>query len=90
LVNSPHLQPAFEVDDALRKFSGELEHTCGFDTIQTVEDLDMVMSTIQHRVLPSLKLWEFFVIDVDSNVQRFRQLFQKGIADYDVSYSFSP
>ena len=71
--NSPHLEGALLLDDALLKLSGELE-SLGLPTeFKSHDDLDRVMRHISDVTLPALKLWQFYVIDVEAESEQFRK-----------------
>lgn len=71
IVNSPHLESALLLDDALMDFSNKLE-SLGLPTdLKSQDDLAQIMRYIIDRLLPSLKLWEFYVIDVASEKSKF-------------------
>ena len=74
LKNSPHLRPAYELDSAILDFSESLAKDYHQDpNIKTDGQLQVVMDIFNGTVLPSLKLWEFYVIDVQSVSHRFAQ-----------------
>ncbi|KAI8053830.1 amylo-alpha-1,6-glucosidase-domain-containing protein [Syncephalis plumigaleata] len=69
LENSPHLIPAYELDEALLQLSAELSSVYHAPSdLKSEDDLQAVMRVIQEQVLPKLKLWEYYIIDVDRAV----------------------
>lgn len=75
LKNSPHLRPAFELDDRLLNFSqelidgvygGEAMHCC-----ETFDDLNKIMNIWINVAFPAVKLWEFYVVDVNAAKRAF-------------------
>lgn len=73
LQNSPHLKPAFELDDALITFSEEISTVHGRSPILRNEhDVEEVVNIFQSHVLPKLRLWEYFVMDVSNQVNDLR------------------
>jgi len=79
-LNSPHLRPAFELDEALLQFSGNLSKIHGLNNyIHNETDLENVMRVFRETVLPGLRLWEFFVIDVATSSKLFRESVEKGV-----------
>ena len=72
LDNSPHLRPAFELDEAILQFSADLGKYGLSRDVKTPDDLDRIIRTFKSDVLPRLKLWEFYVIDVQKSVAQFR------------------
>ncbi|KAJ2338508.1 bifunctional 4-alpha-glucanotransferase/amylo-alpha-1,6-glucosidase, partial [Coemansia sp. RSA 2673] len=72
LENSPHLRSAYELDAALVKFSRDLTDY-GLDRmVNTVEDVDRLLKAVDEHVVQPLRLWEFYVIDVDAAVEAVR------------------
>ncbi|KAM0756163.1 glycoside hydrolase family 13 protein [Meredithblackwellia eburnea MCA 4105] len=70
-VNSPHLLAAVELDTALLELSASLK-TRGLPTLlKSTSDLDTIMRVVEGEVLPKLKLYEYYVIDVDTSVKEF-------------------
>jgi glycogen debranching enzyme len=62
--NSPHLFPALELDTALLDLSASLS-THGLPTaISSDSDISLVIEHLRDSVLPSLRLWECYVVDV--------------------------
>ena len=72
LKNSPHLRPAYELDESILDFSQSLAPVYGKNPqISTEQDLKEVMMLFKHFSIPSLKLWEFYVIDVKESTLEF-------------------
>lgn len=76
--NSPYLRPSLTVDQALQQFSLEIAEGKHLDKnispdIKSEADLERIMSYIQNTLIPSLRLWEFFVVDVDDEVKKFKE-----------------
>ncbi|KAG9247506.1 putative glycogen debranching enzyme [Calycina marina] len=62
---APWLTSALELDTALLEF-GENLTSLGFPTVmESVDDLLKIMDGIKEHVIAKLKLWEFYVIDVE-------------------------
>lgn len=71
--SSPHLAGAVELDDALLDLSRNLG-SLGLPTeLTSAADLDAIMDHIEHKVLPSLRLYEFYALDVAGQKTRFRE-----------------
>eukprot|EP00112_Aurelia_sp_Birch-Aquarium-sp1_P018992 Seg461.5 transcript_id=Seg461.5/GoldUCD/mRNA.D3Y31 product="Glycogen debranching enzyme" protein_id=Seg461.5/GoldUCD/D3Y31 len=73
LENSPHLRPAFLLDRALWHLSREIEagkweHIGLPSTIDDPYHLDRIAHIYWNSIVPSLKLQEFFMIDVDQTI----------------------
>lgn len=62
-LNSPHLTPALEIDDAIIEFSKSLKAR-GLPTILTSQaDVDALIGMF-HEELKSHNLWQYYVLDV--------------------------
>jgi len=78
LLNTPHLKPAFVLDQGIQDFSARIVEFCGSAEVSNEDDLGRVMHTFQEKLLPGLKLWEFFSIPVEKNVALFKEFLQQG------------
>ncbi|KAH3666669.1 hypothetical protein WICMUC_005486 [Wickerhamomyces mucosus] len=67
---APHLTSAIELDGKLLEFSSNLP-SLGYPTnLTNVEDLLKIMDGVKQHVIDELKLWEFYVVDVQSTLKR--------------------
>lgn len=71
VVNSPHLEGAVELDTALLEFSASLKSRGLPTELKSTADLDNIMDVVKNELLPSLKLYEFYVIDVKGQSEAF-------------------
>ncbi|XP_027132295.1 glycogen debranching enzyme-like isoform X1 [Larimichthys crocea] len=83
LVNSPHLRPAWVLDRAILHLTTRVAEgrykSKGLPAVITNEShLNALRRVLWEDVYPEIKLWEFFQIKVDSSVEQFRTLLQKG------------
>ncbi|KAI9833476.1 MAG: hypothetical protein M1819_003634 [Sarea resinae] len=69
METAPWLESAVELDTALLKFSKDLKVLGLPTTLKGVPDLLRVMDGIKTHVIGSLRLWEFYVLDVDRDAQ---------------------
>ncbi|BGP12177.1 hypothetical protein JCM10213_004743 [Rhodosporidiobolus nylandii] len=77
---SPHLTGAVELDQALSHLSTQLP-TLNLPTVLRSEsDLEQIMHHIEHTLLPSLKLWEFYALDVEGLKGEFAAAWKEGKA----------
>ena len=77
LVNSPHLRPANEVDVAILEFSESLGPVYGLNPdVQTDGQLNDVMALFKNLIVPGIRLWEFYVIDVKTSLLNFADLWE--------------
>lgn len=70
LENSPHLKVTFDLDEAILKFSAELEDA-GRGLITDENALLSLLNEFKEQMMPNVKLWEYFVIDVTSSEHEF-------------------
>lgn len=62
---APHLKPAIDLDNALLEFSANMG-ALGYPTqLNSTSDLDRVMEGIKTNVFPAVRLWEYYVVDVE-------------------------
>lgn len=71
LQNSPHLRPAAELDAKLLEFSGRLEECSLPCIIKNDSDLESIVKGIKQYVIDELKLWQFYVVDVEAALEEF-------------------
>jgi glycogen debranching enzyme len=71
VVNSPHLEAALELDNALLEFSRNLEKLGLATELKEWDDLLKIMNHLENKIIPSLNLWQYYVIDVESEKSRF-------------------
>ncbi|KAJ1941419.1 bifunctional 4-alpha-glucanotransferase/amylo-alpha-1,6-glucosidase, partial [Linderina macrospora] len=88
LVNSPHLRSAYELDAKLCEFSKNLDKY-GFDRmVSTAEQVDRLMEGVETHVIQPLKLWEFYVVDVEGTVSAVAEAWDQatfGLSDGDMA-----
>uniref|UniRef100_A0A7E4ZTU8 Glycogen debranching enzyme n=1 Tax=Panagrellus redivivus TaxID=6233 RepID=A0A7E4ZTU8_PANRE len=78
-VNSPHLRPAYVLDRALVHFSREIGSNKFADrglpaVIDNNAQLGVLWHILRNEFLPSLKLYEFFQINVDRVIDKLATL----------------
>ncbi|XP_063282212.1 glycogen debranching enzyme [Pelobates fuscus] len=83
LVNSPHLKPAWLLDQALWHLTCDVAQgkyaARGLPAlIETEQQLNSVRGIIWEDIFPKLKLWEFYQINVAKAVEQFRALLSTG------------
>ncbi|CAD5212798.1 unnamed protein product [Bursaphelenchus okinawaensis] len=77
-VNSPHLRPAFIIDQALRLFSDEIGENKWADRgipaeLNAGHHLEAVRHALYTEVLPKIRIEEFFQVDVNSVLEAFKE-----------------
>ncbi|XP_053549692.1 glycogen debranching enzyme isoform X1 [Bombina bombina] len=83
LVNSPHLKPAWLLDRALWHLTcnvadGKYAQRGLPSIIQTDQQLSNIRGIMWEDIFPKLKLWEFYQVEVDKAVDKFRALLTAG------------
>ncbi|KAI8845837.1 glucanotransferase domain of glycogen debranching enzyme-domain-containing protein [Chytriomyces cf. hyalinus JEL632] len=78
LQTAPHLRAAFELDEAICNMHADLESAGVSASLKTEDHLTQIMNVFKDTVLPRLKLWEFYVIDVTASVASFKHEFVAG------------
>ena len=78
---APHLRPAYELDSALLRYSANLQNL-GLPThLGSTDDLLRIMDGIKVHVIGAIKLWEFYVCDVDKDTQAAVAAWMEGNAN---------
>jgi glycogen debranching enzyme len=67
------LEPALELDSALLELSDTLAKKSLPEALESEVDLDRIIHFFEHQTLAQLKLWEYYVIDVDRVAAKFSQ-----------------
>ncbi|CAG8458945.1 397_t:CDS:10 [Ambispora leptoticha] len=72
LHNSPHLNPAYELDTALLQLSRDLAKHDLPTLLHSENDLNRILDYIKSHLLPEIRLWEYYIIDVKDSVDNLR------------------
>lgn len=91
-----HLTSAMELDELLLKFSAEMKQH-GFSTIIDDEfQLQKIMDGIKIYVLGELKLWQYYIVDIDKHLveleiewRNIHETFEKMEVPSDIIYDLS-
>jgi glycogen debranching enzyme len=83
LYNSPHLIAAYELDTSLLEFSSNLRHLGYPTSMNSMDDLLRIMDGIKTHVLGSLRLWEFYILDVAPTVASILAAWEGGAYDHE-------
>ncbi|PWN43329.1 putative 4-alpha-glucanotransferase [Ceraceosorus guamensis] len=76
-ANSPHLTPAEELDRALLDFSARLTEL-GLPTDPAdASDVDAIIEGVRQHVLTPLKLWQYYVVDVQAELRALEEAWDK-------------
>ena len=74
LKNSPHLRAANELDEAILEFSETITATYGLDSqLKSETALQEIMNLLKNTIIPAIRLWEFYVLDVKGLLFTFAQ-----------------
>ncbi|ORY36809.1 hypothetical protein BCR33DRAFT_758962 [Rhizoclosmatium globosum] len=74
LETAPHLRSAFELDEAIMGLWKDLTKAGIPLALRTEEHLTQIMNLFKDTVLPRLRLWEFYVVNVANSVAEFKKL----------------
>lgn len=69
IETAPWLESALELDSALLKFGQGLEKLGLSTSINTIDDLKSIIDTVREYVIKRIKLWEYYVVDVQANTE---------------------
>ncbi|KAI1007537.1 Glycogen debranching enzyme [Podosphaera aphanis] len=84
---APWLRSALELDNALLEFSANLGNH-DLPTILTSEhDITRIIDALKEKVIAKLKLWEFYVIDVERNTEATIDSWVNGITVFPQDWS---
>ncbi|CCD26910.1 bifunctional 4-alpha-glucanotransferase/amylo-alpha-1,6-glucosidase NDAI_0J00180 [Naumovozyma dairenensis CBS 421] len=76
-ITAPHLIPAIELDAKLLEFSQNLSNR-GYPTdLKNIDDLFKIMDGIKVHVLGSIKLWEYYVVDIESTLEGIKRVWNE-------------
>ncbi|KAJ1518039.1 hypothetical protein HMI55_003689 [Coelomomyces lativittatus] len=75
LLNSPHLIPAFELDEAILQFSKDLDLLHLPRELHHESELKLVLDTFRSTYFQNLKLWEYFVLNATVLLQHFKDAY---------------
>ncbi|RMZ78169.1 hypothetical protein DV738_g4086, partial [Chaetothyriales sp. CBS 135597] len=75
---APWLESALDLDNELLNLSEHLEEFGLSTDPQTVEDVDKIIGVLKDKVLPGMKLWEYFACDVEADAAAAVDSWKKG------------
>lgn len=79
---APHLKPALDLDNQLLEFSSNLDKYGLPSDIKSVADLDRITGSLRKLVLEPIRLWEYYVVDVQAVVSEATHLLETpGLSD---------
>lgn len=80
IETAPHLEPALELDNALLQYGRDLGSLGLPTSISTTDELDRCIDGIKPHVLAKLRLWEYYVIDVQRDAKAAAEAWAAGDA----------
>ena len=76
---APHLEPALRLDTALMEFSNKLG-PLGYPTeLRSTDDLLKVMEGVKQHVISKIKLWEYYVCDIERDCNEAVKSWTEGV-----------
>lgn len=78
IETAPWLESALELDTAFLKFSNSLGALGLPTTLHNVADLLKIMDGAKTHVIGAIRLWEFYVVDVEKNAKEAVAAWEKG------------
>jgi glycogen debranching enzyme len=79
---APHLRSAYELDSVLLKFGDDMSRL-GYPTdIRTESDLVKVIEGVKEHGIAKIRLWEFYVINVEDDCNRVVRAWKEGQAKF--------
>eukprot|EP00842_Homolaphlyctis_polyrhiza_P003324 jgi/Hompol1/3993/HPOL_000689-RA len=81
LKTAPHLRPAYELDEAILQFSDDITTVYGKPSAaKTEQEIGEILSTFFNSVLPTVNLWQFYVVEAKQSVDEFERLWTAVVA----------
>ena len=80
METAPWLEPAYELDTKLLAFSGQLDSLGLPITLSSTGDLTKVMDGVRSRVIAELRLWEYYIVDVQRDAMASVTAWREGNA----------
>ena len=78
IETAPHLESALDLDSAMLEFGNNLEKEGLPSILNSRDDLDRVMDKAKSKVINEIRLWEYYVLDVERDtkacVQSWREM----------------
>jgi glycogen debranching enzyme len=79
IKTAPHLEPALRLDTALLQFSNKLA-ALGYPTnLKSADDLLKIMEGVKKEVIAKIKLWEFYVCDIERDAKEAVKSWKEGM-----------
>ncbi|RKP03966.1 hypothetical protein CXG81DRAFT_8863 [Caulochytrium protostelioides] len=85
LETAPHLESAYVVDRALIRFSEDHARYGVPGMIRSEQEVQYAVAQFEKQVLPTIKLWEFYALDVAAERARLLKALQASATPVDAS-----
>ncbi|EON97811.1 putative glycogen debranching enzyme protein [Phaeoacremonium minimum UCRPA7] len=82
LTTAPHLESAYLLDTKLLELGYELEKLGLPTELKSVDDLIQIMDAIKQKVLATIRLWEYYTINVDRDADAAVKSWLDGDAEF--------
>lgn len=82
LITAPWLESAYVLDTKLLELSSKLADLGLPTTIKDTDDLLLIMGAIKKHVVAEIRLWEYYAIDVDRDVEAAVDAWVAGSVDF--------
>uniref|UniRef100_A0A060T7E8 Glycogen debranching enzyme n=1 Tax=Blastobotrys adeninivorans TaxID=409370 RepID=A0A060T7E8_BLAAD len=71
---APHMRPAIELDNKLIEYSSKLTELGLPADVKTEDDVNKIADGLEKHVYQPLKLWEYYVVDVESTIEEIKRI----------------
>jgi glycogen debranching enzyme len=84
LTTAPWLESAYELDTKLLELSSRLQELGLPTELKSTDDLMSIMDAIKKEVVSSIRLWEYYVVDVERDADAAVEAWAGGSASQDI------
>lgn len=82
METAPWLECAYELDTKLLEYSDKLQSLGKPTTINSMDDLLNIMDGVKGQVIGAIKLWEYYVLDLDRDTAATIAAWKEGKAEF--------
>ncbi|KAI5463687.1 glucanotransferase domain of glycogen debranching enzyme-domain-containing protein [Mariannaea sp. PMI_226] len=79
LTTAPWLESAYELDTKLLELGFKLQELGLPTDLKSTDDLLLIMDAIKSKVIAAIRLWEFYVLDIDRDADLAIEAWKKGV-----------
>lgn len=87
LKTAPHLESAYLLDTKLLELGDRLEELGLPTTLASTDDLTKIMDAIKKEVIATIRLWEYYALDVEFNVKSALESWEAGAVTVPSDYA---